>query len=496
MINKLKYKITKIIFCVTLFVGVFSCDTDLLDPVPQDSLSDLFVFDNPDRVLNQIHGIYDALKSGQLYGGRAFVYGDIRADNFLNQTTNGVTGLETWRHTIVSSTNEVNNLWGAAYTAINRANLLLEGIDANASKYVAPIFPADFATVTVPQYKAEARLCRAIAYMALIQLYARPYIDGNGSALGVPLRLIAEKTTANNDLARSTVADVYIQILNDLDFAELNLPSSYSGSSAAYLNTTRGHKNTAIALKTRAYLNMGRYADVITEANKLVPAVAPFVAPSGVPHALQASFVSVFTAPYTTVESIFSMPFTVNDLPGTQNGLGSYYNPGPAGIGDYSLNPNGIYGDLVNWPEVDSRRTMTSIASSRPYLRKFPLGPQHLDNAPIIRYAEVLLNLSEAIARTTAGVDARSLALLNAVRNRSDAGFTWAPADNAELIAAIMTERNIELLGEGFRSNDFVRLNQDIPGKGTVGSVPPSAEVYVWPIPITELNTNKLMVPN
>ena len=42
---------------------------------------------------------------------------------------------------------------------------------------------------------------------------------------------------------------------------------------------------------------MGRYADVITEANKLVPATAPFVAPTGVPNALNASIAAVFAAP-------------------------------------------------------------------------------------------------------------------------------------------------------------------------------------------------------
>jgi hypothetical protein len=47
-------------------------------------------------------------------------------------------------------------------------------------------------------------------------------------------------------LARATVAEVYTQILSDLNFAEQNLPANYA---TPYLNTTRAHKNTAIALK-------------------------------------------------------------------------------------------------------------------------------------------------------------------------------------------------------------------------------------------------------
>jgi starch-binding outer membrane protein, SusD/RagB family len=497
----LKNKISKGLFIATLATSTFSCQTDLLNPVPQTNISDLVVFDSPERILQGVNGLYSGLKNGQFLGGRAFVYGDIRSDNFLNETTNGVTGLETWRHTELSSTNEVVNLWSAAYTAINRANLFLEGIDENASKYTVPLFPADFATVTVNQYKGEARFVRALAYLHLVQLFCKPYADGNGSAPGLPLRLIGEKSSLNNDLARSTVGEVYAQILADLDFAEQNLPAGYTGIDAAntaYLRTTRAHKHAAIALKTRVYLNMGQYANVITEANKIVSTNAPFVAPAanGVAHQLMPAIGTVFSAPYTSLESIFSMPFTTANLPGTQNGLGSYYNPGPAGIGDYSLNPAKIYGDNVNWPAADARRAMTSVAATKPYLRKFPAGPQHTDYAPVIRYAEVLLNLSEAIARTTAGVDARALALVNAVRQRSHAAFTHAPVTNADLITAIMLERNIELIGEGFRTNDFMRLLQPIPGKGTITDIPSTAAIYSWPIPITELNTNKLMTPN
>jgi starch-binding outer membrane protein, SusD/RagB family len=479
---------------LTLVMGVFSCNTDFLDPIPETSFSDIVVFDTPSRVEQQVNGIYDFVKAGQFMSGRFFVYIDIRGDNFLNETTNGVTGLETWRHSVVNSTNEVQNLWSAAYAAINRANLFLEGVDANASKFVTPTFPANFTSVVVPAYKAEARFLRALCYYSMVQLYCRPFADGNGSRPGLPIRLKGNTSSADNDLARSTVAEVYTQILDDLNFAEANLPLTYS---TPLLRVSRAHRNAAIALKTRVYLTMGQYANVITEANKIVSTNAPFTSATGVAHALNSTFVGVFTTPYTTVESIFSMPFTTNDLPGGQNGLGSYYNPGPAGIGDFSLNPSGIFGNTISWPNSDARRNMTSLAGSpvqKPYLRKFPTGPEHLDYAPVIRYSEVLLNLAEAIARTT-NLDPRSIALVNAVRRRSDTSVTLAPSTNDELISFIMTERNIELLGEGFRSHDFMRLLQTIPGKGTVGAVTPSAELYVWPIPVSELNANKLMTP-
>ncbi len=81
---------------------------------------------------------------------------------------------------------------------------------------------------------------------------------------------------------------------------------------------------------------MCNYASVITEGNKIVSQSAPFVAPSGVPHRLEPDIKKVFPPAGggpTTLENILSFPFTSLDLPGTQNGLGSYFNPSPRRFG-------------------------------------------------------------------------------------------------------------------------------------------------------------------
>jgi hypothetical protein len=120
------------------------------------------------------------------------------------------------------------------------------------------------------------------------------------------------------------------------------------------------------------------------------------------------------------------------------------------------------------------------------------------DYAPIIRYAEVLLSLSEAIARTTSGVDPRALALLNAVHIRSQPTAFVAGdfANNGAFVNAIMMERRIEMMGEGRRSPDLLRLGLPIPGKANVNTIQTSQAEYIWPIPDTELLNNKLMKQN
>jgi hypothetical protein len=427
------------------------------------------------------------MRSGQFYGGRYVIYNDIRADEFINELTNGVTGLELWNETQNNNNAQVLGLWAQAYFTINLCNVFLDGMASTGTAVVG--------TALSNNYIAEARFVRALCYYSLLQLYARPYWDGNGAKLGLPIRLTGNTGSGNYELARSTVAQTYTQVLDDLNFAETNLPLTYG---VAATNTIRAHRNTAIAIKSRVYLSMQKYPEVITEANKIVNATAPFSAATGVNHSLQADITNVFKTPYTTTESIFSMPFNANETPGTQNQVGYYYSKS-AGNGEYSLNTAGIVAD-AGWVATDKRRTFNATVSGKLYLdKKYGAGTPFTDYVPVIRYSEVLLNLAEARTRSTNTVDPQAVALLNAVRNRSDATTTFTVASFAtatDLINAILKERRIEFLGEGLRSPDLLRLGLPIPGKATISSVAPTATNYIWPISATELLLNKLCVDN
>ncbi len=65
------------------------------------------------------------MKAGAFLGGRFFVYDDVRADNFIPKSSNLVTNFASWNHSEVSSTNEVQNCWGAVYAAVNSINVFL-----------------------------------------------------------------------------------------------------------------------------------------------------------------------------------------------------------------------------------------------------------------------------------------------------------------------------------------------------------------------------------
>jgi starch-binding outer membrane protein, SusD/RagB family len=476
-----------------------ACHKNELYPVPQTSVANVSAFSTPTRVVNQVLSLYGALKSGNFYGGRYMIAGDVKADNFINQTSNLITDFDVWLEDPTNSATAVVGLWQYAYLTINACNLFIDGMNAKGGG------TAVVGTAAAANYIAEAKLVRALSYYCLLQYYALPYNNGNGSNPGVPLRLTGISGPGFSALARSPVDSVYAQIIQDLNDAEAGLPSSYA---SAYNNTTRAHVNTAIALKTRVYLSMGNYAGVITEANKIVSASAPFTSTSGVTFALQPNIAKVFQAPYTTAENIFSLPMTVTsgDNPGTQNQLAYYFTPiaklGGVGNGEYELNVNGVIAD-TGWHAGDQRRafilTSGSGASTQKWLTKYMAPSPYTDYPPVIRYSEVLLNLAEARVWSTNSVDPQAVALLSAVRNRSDPTVSYTVGSFASptaLINAILEERNIEFLGEGMRNNDLMRLQLPIPAKGAAPLKNPTDVGYIWPISANELALNTLCVDN
>ncbi|MDR0726177.1 MAG: RagB/SusD family nutrient uptake outer membrane protein [Prevotellaceae bacterium] len=480
MMKKFFYK--NVIAVATILL-LFSCD-DLLNTTSETSLSSASIFETPARIEALVSGAYKSLKSSNLYSGLLLHCNDLRGEEFICLTENSLGGGYAWQQNLSSTTGEVNNIWTQAYSVINNANILIDGLSKSDGLISDEL---------KKNYIGEVRFLRALAYFTLVTTYARPYIDNNGNNKGVPLRLNPESTSANNDLARSDVKVIYTQIINDLDTAELYLPEKYS---TALLNTTRAHKNTAIALKTRIYLSQHDFPKVREEARKIVGQnQSPFSATSGVEHKLQDDITTIFSSDYTTTESILSMPMSASDQP-SGTALATVYNSAP----NYALNHTepGIL-NHTEWKDTDARRKFVRQGGDLYYLTKYSKVSPAIDYIPVIRYAEVLLNYAEAEARN--GDINKAIALLQAVRRRSDAEYIF-PANSltqTEILNTIRIERRIELLGEGFRATDILRDLLTFPDKPSRSSytsreVGPDDTGYVFPLPNNEILTNKLLL--
>jgi starch-binding outer membrane protein, SusD/RagB family len=473
---------------VILLIFCTSCDDKILNTIPKTTIAEDAAYNTPGKLLAQVNNLYGQLQTATFYGGRFIVFNEQRADEFGQNDGNAATGSAIWNQNVSSTSEYINNVWGAGYSAINASNILIDKLSGNkaVSDSIAKL------------YIAEAKFVRALSYFSLIQTYAKPY-NLDKKAPGLPLRLTSNTTVGNNDMARSSVEAIYNQILSDLDAAEIGLPAGYS---TALLNISRAKKSTAIALKTRVYLHQGNWEKLLNESIKIIPNAAPFqYTATNVSHKLETNFATIFGGSYTGSEAIFSIPFanTTNETPASQSALAYNYLAQPI----LFLTVDGISNNPALTTTDDARAALISINTAKQkVLRKFAITTAPFrDYVPVIRYAEIILNTAEAAAQVNDLP--KAISLLKAVRNRSNPKYVFADADldsKENVLKAINSERRIELLGEGLRLGDLQRKVFTLPAKvGSIGTAPlvlPTASNYIWPIPSGEILANKLIVPN
>ena len=261
------------------------------------------------------------------------------------------------------------------------------------------------------------------------------------------------------------------------------------------------------------------FANVKSEAAKLLA-----LSGSGA-YAIAADPNTPFASGYSNTESIFSIENSATNNPGVNAALPQMYKR------RLLVNVSPIIWRNALWLTDDKRRNSASgqlinSVGGVIYTNKYKDDVNSTDPSPVIRYAEVILNLAEAYCRTAsmAGApDANALTYLNMVRNRSLAtvatqAYTAASfANNQALLGAILTERRIEFVCEGRRWSDISRLQTDtffpingIPAKlanamplaslytlgtpysGTlsVAAIPATDYHFLWPIPQQEVDIN------
>lgn len=482
-------KISAYILALGLTAFGTACQKDLLTPKPTTDIPDWEAFTLKERIANEATGLYTVMKNGKFLGGKVLIANDVRGEDFVNLTTNNVTLNASWKMTAVGESQEIKEIWSQGYMAINNVNVFLAGMAAKGNAVVGD----SLAKI----YAGDAKFVRGLSYFSLLQLFARPYWDGAGSKLGLVLFWEPHTRLGDYSRARSTVKETYAQIIRDLDSAETLLPKLTASTRFA---ANKGNAYSAIALKMKVYLQMGQYDKVLSEGAKLIAGSGPFTSPAG--YTLEADLKNLYIPKYAGKEAVIYMPFGASpgDFPGTQTQLGYYYSPASVGgNAEYALSPKGIMGDPA-WKETDARRQFILPVGTRSFLVKYSGPSPYLDFSPVLRWAEVLLIQAEAIVRQSNAIDPTAIALLNAVHGRSDPGTVFTPANftsAAELIDTILKEKHIELLGEGNRAMEIIRLGIPFPGKSaTVLEVKPTAPNYIWPISSDELVYNRLAVDN
>lgn len=466
--KKFIYYFYLIAFVTTVFAGC-----DVLDDNPfymGDSADQIFV--DPAKIEAASVGLYDALQNNEFTGGRAQIYADIRGIDVNPPTYFGLMS------TFSPSAKDLNTeyAWQGAYRIVGECNTFLKGIEEAKENKV--ITEAEY-----NKYAGEARFIRGVVFFYALNLWGQMYVK-DSQDLGIPL--ILESYDGNSafinapEVKRATIDQSYTQIIEDFDYAEKNLPADrddvYEGRATA---TSRA----AQAMLSRVYLYMKNYDKSIEYANKVTG------------YSLDAKTITALNAPETSTDVIFFVAMNFSDNPNTNNALGQHY--GFDKRADITVSSS--YVNLLS--DDDDRKKECLIfneANNNWYCNKYRKASQ--DWAPIIRYAEVLLNKAEALAKkpnvSNADKDA-AIALLNQVHQRSEPGKTYVAADFATtqaLIDEILLERRRELAFEGHGSFDLFRNGKGIPaGRGapTAAAITYPSNYFALPIPEYDMEKSK-----
>ncbi len=306
---------------------------------------------------------------------------------------------------------------------------------------------------------AEAKVHRAFAYLALVNMYAPHYNAATAaSTKSVPLLVTSDLYTALN---RATVENVYKLIISDLTEALPNLPQTPEFNELP-------SKAAAYALLARTYLYMGNYDAALTNAQSALDIKGTLIDlndyafnPYGYPVKLENSEIILSKkasfgfdgAPLS--DDLLSL-VTANDIRNDvyiAAGSNFYQNPHSGvsyGIGSYS------------------------------YTTGINCGPS---------VPEMMLIKAECQARTSNPDGAiETINSLRAKRFSTDSSITLGTGESA--LDYVLNERRIELMGRGFRWFDMKRFNLEAGKETTLVrtfdsqtyTLSPNEDTSVYPI--------------
>ena len=329
-----------------------------------------------------------------------------------------------WNKEIYSVADEDNN-WNGLYKSNYIANFVLDNIDT----------AEPGVSYTRETVKARALVHRAFNYFELVNLYGKQYNAATASSdLGVPLVL---ESNINNQYPRATVAEVYAQILKDLDLAiEL-----FDNTNPEFNNLPG--KATAYALRARTYLWMQDYDKAYADAsaslnlrNTLIDYNTLFQYMPGIP----AYGIGGYDTNRTTNPEILYLRYKSESLLGTYS--------------DKLMAITDTQNDL-RWTTFMGDLAMSGVLEKVNWTRILNGG---------INIAEVWLTKAEAALRKSSPDVTDALASLNHLRQNRYAAATFKPVtttDKDELLTEILNERRRELVFTILSFMDKKRLNAD-----------------------------------
>lgn len=510
-----KWRITKGLRCASwsiLAVGVLLLSGCIKDVTPSDSITTDILTSSTEGLTDAVNGAYALFKDHITFNGteddnnmylrQFFQLSDFASDDITCAQVTEDPLFNSFSYAHVPTQTNARYFWYISYKIINDCNTVIEAVEKNPSTDPA-----------VSQLLGECYFLRAFCNFSLARLYAEPY-SVDKTAPGIILRT---STTDPSQKARSTVEEVYQQVIADaLKGADLmNQPRG----------VTYASKEAAWALLSRVYLYEEDNADCVEYATKVIESGKFSLSTA-------AAYPSLFANAAQSPATIFCVGFTAKEDYGKFGSIASMiYSDGNSGWGEEFASESlrelmSAHPEDVRWKYIvplldDGGNIVKKNGIETYYITKFSFqdGSPTLSSPIMFRLAEMYLNRAEANAKmgkTQPALD--DLDMIRKNRGLTASLYNGKLPQGVPLLTAVLRERRIELAFEGQRTFDVYRnkLAMDrtywgyhLPGlketdidlsKKPTGyanmMIQPTDPRIIYYIPIDEIQTNPLCTQN
>lgn len=439
----------KIIFLVPIIALLSSaCGDDFLELSPVSDAASSNFFRTAADIEVAVNGIYGELQSGAYYGNTWRVIMEYRSDNIDDGNTARGAGqdanINKFRES--ASNGALQAAWEAMYHTVSRANTVLNRVEG-----------VEISEARQSLLQAESRFLRALTYFNLVRLWG-----------AVPLILEeSEPEQIRQTAQRNSVSEVYAQIEQDLEFALPNLPSKSSSG--------RATREAASILLAKALMTQGKFEEAVPllrdiDMTTLIPLDEVWDATNEL-----------------NDEMIYVVRFRA-DL--ADESHGAWYNTNETPLVSGNLRQAYVdAGDVVRGPLIEENNDLGGDMIPLKFQEAPFAGGSYGLDYPVIRKADAVLLLAEALNEEGYSADGEAFEFLNRVRSRAGlAALTSADlADQDAFREAIFEERRLELALEGHRWFDLQRSGKAAEVLAEVGIAFQPFQL-LYPLPQSEID--------
>lgn len=463
---------SKTILFGAAILGLASCNFLQVEIVGKSDIDTFFA--EASSLESAMYGVYH--ETFGLYDSYMLKYPEVAGDEIvLNPTESSWIQCHNFSLTSSDEATVLAYIWKGAYNVINNCNEIL-----HYGPKLLNAFPNQAETTS--SWIAQALFIRALMHFDLCRSYAQDYAySADASHLGVVV--MDHIPSLSETISRTSVADVYKQIVKDLNDALDTFPEG-SGLNVNFVSPL-----ACKALLARVYLYMGQWEEAASAASEVIGKV-PLVDRS----AYKAMFC---TRTPSADESIFRLN---GNLQG-HSLYNFYYYENP------SARPSARVRDLMASDDIrasilDYSATYPNIAMKYTCLDDVTTDEERYYNPIILRVSEMYLIRAEANCNLgfpeKSEEDIKTLQARARGKSATEISLNWTDAASMEKI--IEEERVRELCFEGHRFFDLARRHQNIERtsdtQSSVSRLNYPDYRFALPIPAVELEANHDMQPN